>query len=94
MRRTLVAVLWLAIVAPASADTTIGFDEQAAGTVITTQYAGVAFDNLKPVVRTPPAGQPQSGAQVADIDTCACEFPAPTTTATFATPTTAVSVYV
>ena len=62
------------------ADTTIEFEQYAAGTILTNQYAdlggvgeGVVFgpvpggaggEGLKPVVRTPPVGQAQSGANV------------------------------
>ena len=68
-------------------DTTVDFEQFAAGTVLTSQYAnsggagqGVVFgplpagasaEGLKPVVRTPPAGQAQSGSRVADI----CDVP-------------------
>ena len=88
----------------------IDFDGLPAGTVITDQYAdaggpeqGVVFgplpggadSGLTPVIRTPPAGQAFSGANVADIATCiGCEFFTPRTTATFRTPRSRVSVRV
>jgi hypothetical protein len=97
--------------AVAFADTTVDFDGFAAGTTITDQYAnaggagnGVVFGPLpgglagfNPVVRTAPAGQAQSGANVADIVTCPsgttdCEFVTPRTTGTFAVPRSHVSV--
>jgi hypothetical protein len=94
----------------ASADTTVNFDQFAAGTPITNQYAnlggtgqGVVFGPLPgdagggliPVVKVPSAGQAQSDPQVADISSCfACEFPLPNTTGTFAVPRSHVSVYV
>jgi hypothetical protein len=95
----------------ALADTTVDFEQQEAGTVITNQYAdlggpgqGVVFgplpgsagDGLRPVIRTPPAGQAQSGSQVADIATCFCEnfMLTPRTTGTFSVPRSRVSVYV
>ena len=96
----------------ALADTTVDFEQQEAGTVITNQYAdlggpgqGVVFgplpggagDGLRPVIRTPPAGQAQSGSQVADIATCfGCEnfMLTPRTTGTFSVPRSRVSVYV
>jgi hypothetical protein len=96
--------------AGAMADTTIGFDDLAPGTTVTTQYAdvggagqGVVFgplpgdagSGLLPVVRTPPAGQAQSGTQVADIATCTgCGSYTPMTTGTFAVARSRVSVYV
>ncbi len=56
--------------------------------------AGVG-DGLRPVIRTPPAGQTQSGSQVADIATCVgCEFFTPRTTGTLSVPRSRVSVYV
>src|SRR4051812_27268577 len=55
----------------------VNFDDQAAGTTITTQYeasAGVRFVGqtdygFKPVVRSAPS-QATSGTQVADFNTC------------------------
>jgi hypothetical protein len=90
----------MAVPGMAFADTTVNFDDLAAGTTVTDQYAdlggagqGVTFGPLpggggsgwNPVVRTPPSGQAQSGANVADIDTApGVEFPSPVTTGTFA----------
>jgi hypothetical protein len=90
------------------ADTKVDFDGYAPGTTITNQYAdlggvgqGVTFgplpggagQGLLPVTLTAPAGQAQSGTQVADISHCfACEFYVPNTTGTFAVPRSAVSV--
>jgi hypothetical protein len=52
-------------------------------------------EGLKPVVRTPPAGQAQSGTRIADFATCfACEFFTPRTTGTFGTPRSSISVRV
>jgi hypothetical protein len=93
----------------ALADTTVDFEQFAPGTVITNQYAdlggagqGVVFGplpsgagtGLNPVIRMPPAGQAQSGSQVADIATCGCEnFELmPRTTGTFVVPRSRVSV--
>jgi hypothetical protein len=102
-----VLVAALALPGVALADTTVDFEQYAAGTTITNQYAnlggtgqGVTFGplpggsgGLSPVVRTPPSGQAQSGANVADIATCfACEFFTPNTTGTFAVPRSQVSV--
>ena len=71
---------------PAAADTTIGFDDRAPGTVLTNQYAdaggpgrGVVFgplpgsagDSARPVI-TSAAGQAQSGSQVASINCPTC----------------------
>ena len=96
----------------AASATTVDFDQLPVGAVVTNQYAdlggagqGVVFgplpgglgDGLHPVVRMPPAGQAQSGAQVADIATCnGCgfEFFTPRTTGTFAVPRSTVSVRV
>lgn len=97
--------------APALAQTTIDFEQHPAGTVLTDQYAdaggpgqGVTFgplpsgnpgEGLHPVIRVPPAGQAQSGSQVADIATCTgCEFFTPRTTGTFAFPRSQMSVHV
>jgi hypothetical protein len=104
------AFVVLLLPAAALADTTIGFDDLAAGTTVSDQYAnvggtgqGVTFGPLpggagygwKPVVRTPPVGQAQSGANVADISTApGVEFPVPVTTGTFTVPRSHVSVYV
>jgi hypothetical protein len=102
----------LALPGAALADSTVDFDGFAAGTTITNQYAnlggagqGVTFgplpslgpSGLDPVVRTPPAGQAQSGANVADIATCVgvgsdCEFFTPDTAGTFGVPHKQVSV--
>jgi hypothetical protein len=97
----------LALPGVALADTTVDFEQYAAGTTITNQYAdlggtgqGVTFGplpgggaGLSPVVRTPPSGQAQSGANVADVATCfACEFFTPNTTGTFAVARSQVSV--
>ena len=105
MWAVLVAVL--ALPGAALADTTVDFEQYAAGTTITNQYAdlggsgqGVTFGplpggngGLSPVVRTPPSGQAQSGANVADIGTCfGCEFFTPNTTGTFAVARSQVSV--
>lgn len=93
------------------ADPTVDFEQLPAGTVVTNQYAnlggagqgvvfgplpaGAAGEGLRPVVRTPPAGQARSGSNVADIATCAgCEFFTPRTTGTFGAPRSRVSVYV
>jgi hypothetical protein len=93
------------------ADPMVDFERLAAGTVITSQYAdvggagqgvvfgplpaGAAGEGLRPVVRTPPAGQARSGSNVADIATCAgCEFFTPRTTGAFGVPRSRVSVYV
>jgi len=101
----------LAFPAAALADTTVDFEQFPPGTVVTNQYAdldgpgqGVVFgplpagapgDGLRPVIRMPPAGQAQSGSQVADIATCVgCEFFTPRTTGTFGVPRAQVSVYV
>ena len=101
----------LFIPALARADTTIDFEQYSPGTVITNQYAdaggpgqGVVFgplpggtpsEGLKPVIRQPAAGQPQSGTRVADIATCVgCEFFTPRTTGTFSQPRSQVLVYV
>jgi FG-GAP-like repeat len=92
------------------ADPTVDFDQHPPGTVLTTQYAdlggageGVVFgplpggagEGLRPVIRTAPSGQAQSGSQVADIVTClGCEFVTPRTTGTFAVPRSGITVYV
>ena len=58
---------------------------------------GGLAEGLHPVVRVPPGppGQAQSGAQVADIGTCNCEFfLTPRTTGMFAVPRSMVSVRV
>ena len=56
--------------------------------------AGVG-DGLRPVIRTPPTGQAQSGSRVADIATCVgCEFFTPRTTGTLFVPRSRLSVYV
>jgi hypothetical protein len=97
--------------ASAPGDTAIAFDEYPAGTIVTNQYAnaggtglGVVFgplpagaggDGLRPVVRTPPAGQAHSASNVADIATCnGCESFRARTTATFGVARSRVSVYV
>jgi FG-GAP-like repeat/Right handed beta helix region len=101
----------LAFPPSALADTTVDFEQFSAGTVITSQYAdaggsgqGVVFgplpggipgEGLHPVIRTPPAGEAQSGTRVADIATCpGCEFYTPRTTGTLGAPRSALSVYV
>lgn len=103
-------VAGLALSAPASAvAATIDFEQPAAGTVITNQYAdfggarqGVVFgplpggagDGLRPVLQSAP-GQAHSGSQVANIATCnGCEFFTPNTTGTFALPRSHISVAV
>jgi hypothetical protein len=95
----------------AVAQSTVDFEQFPPGTVIADQYAdqggvgqGVVFgplpggnpgEGLKPVIRTPPAGEAQSGSQVADIATClSCEFFTPRTTGTLATPRSTISLYV
>jgi hypothetical protein len=95
----------------ALADPKADFEQFPAGTALGSQYAdlggagqGVVFgplpagapgEGLRPVVRTPPAGQAQSGSKVADIATCVgCEFFTPRTTGTFGVPRSRVSVYV
>jgi hypothetical protein len=104
-----VAALALSTPATAVGATTINFEQPAAGTVITNQYAdaggtrkGVVFgplpggagDGLRPVLQSAP-GQARSGSQVANIATCnGCEFFTPNTTATFSLPRSQVSVYV
>jgi hypothetical protein len=104
----LVAVVCVLVSAVSAwADTTVDFEQFAPGTTITNQYAdlggsgqGVVFGplpggqaGLNPVIRTPPAGQAQSGTQVADISTCfGCEFYVPNTTGTFVVPRSQVSV--
>jgi hypothetical protein len=97
----------LALPGVALADTTVDFEQFAADTTITNQYAdlggsgqGVTFGplpggggGLSPVVRTPPSGQAQSGTNVADIGTClGCEFFTPNTTGTFTVARSHVSV--
>jgi hypothetical protein len=98
----------LALPGAALADTTVNFDNLAAGVKVTNQYAdlggtgqGVTFGVLPAVgpdgddniVTTPPAGQAQSGANVDDIDSCfTCEFPVAATAGTFGVPHKQVSV--
>ena len=94
-----------------AATTTIDFEQYPEGTVLSDHYAaeggagqGVVFgplppgappEGFHPVIRVPPAGQAQSGSQVADIANCfACEFFTPRTTATFAVARSQVSVHV
>jgi hypothetical protein len=106
---TLIALSWtVAYPMSARADTTVDFEAFPPGTVLTNQYAdlggpgqGVVFgplpggagDGLRPVVRTAPTGQAQSGTQIADIATCTgCEFFTPSTTGTFGTLRSMVSV--
>jgi hypothetical protein len=110
LRLALGGVAGLVLSAPASAvAATIDFEQPAAGTVITNQYAdfggtrqGVVFgplpggagDGLRPVLQSVP-GQAHSGSQVANIATCnGCEFFAPNTTGTFALPRSRISVAV
>jgi hypothetical protein len=103
------AALILSLPGSALANTTINFDDLAAGTAVTNQYGdvggpgqGVVFGPLPGrvgdreglVVAAPLAGEPQSGAQVATITCAACEFYAPHATGTFAVPRSRVSVYV
>lgn len=104
------ALCALAFPGLAFADTTVDFEDLAAGTVVTSQYAdlggagqGVVFgplpggagDGFRPVIRTPPPGEAQSGAQVADIANCpGCEFYTPKSTGTFSVPRSRVSMYV
>src|SRR5262252_9122423 len=89
------AAVWvLAVAGTALADATVDFDGFPAGTKITNQYAdlGGTGQGVDTVVSTPPAGEAQSGANVADISTCfTCEFPPPGTTGTFAVPRSRVS---
>jgi hypothetical protein len=56
----------------------INFEAQAAGTVISDQFAaqGIEFEGLEPVVTDLPPGQLPDGTHVLDISYCpACEFP-------------------
>ncbi|MGH2868681.1 MAG: FG-GAP-like repeat-containing protein [Solirubrobacteraceae bacterium] len=108
---TLAIAMTLTSAGVALADSTVSFDDYGSGTVITNQYAdlggsgqGVVFgplpggagDGRRPVVRTPPTGQAQSGSQVADIATCSGCGPSftPSTTGTFSIARSRVSVYV
>jgi hypothetical protein len=110
LRLALGGVAGLALSAPATAvAATVDFEQPAAGTVITNQYAdfggarqGVVFgplpggagDGLRPVLQSVP-GQAHSGTQVANIATCnGCEFFTPNTTGTFALPRSRISVAV
>jgi hypothetical protein len=105
----LAAVTTLLLPGSSLSNTTINFDDLAPNTAVTNQYAdvggpgqGVVFgplpggagDSARPVVQAVPAGQAQSGAQVANISCPGCEFYPPHTTATFAVPRSRVSMYV
>lgn len=95
------------------ADTTVDFEGLAPGTVVTNQYAdlggsgqGVVFGPLpgtagnslsRPIVETTPAGQAQSGSQVANITCTSCNEnlgASADTTGRFTVPRSHVSVYV
>jgi hypothetical protein len=95
------------LIAPAGADaaeTVIGFDDQATGTIIGNQYAaqGVTFDvdpsgeaGLHPTVVEPPAGEPHSAPKALDVSQkCGSEFPEAHMWARFAAPRGDVSIYV
>lgn len=113
MLRTLLGIVvvgLLALPGVALADTTVTFDNFAAGTTATDQDAdlggtgqGVTFgplpggagSGLAPHVDAVSAAIASSGTNVADIDTApGVEFPIPITTGTFAVPRTHVSVRV
>ena len=93
--------------APAVADaaeTVIGFDDQATGTVIGNQYSGqgVTFDvkpsgaaELHPTIVEPPAGEPHSSPKALDVSQkCGSEFAEAHMWARFAAPRGDVSIYV
>lgn len=95
----------LAFPAPAAAeDTTINFDDHAAGTQIANQYAGegVTFGERangtptpSPYIETPPAGQAHSSPNVLDISAgCGSEFPHAELWGRFASPRNHVRLFV
>jgi hypothetical protein len=90
-------------------DTAVNFDDQPAGTLVTTHYAdlgglgeGVTFGPLPgnagtgftPVIAAVPGGEAQSGTNVADISSCSsCEFAVADVTGTFGIPQQHVAVF-
>ena len=87
-----------------AAETAIGFDDQANGTVIGNQYQaqGVTFDvapsgaaGLHPTVVEPPAGEPHSSPKALDVSQkCGSEFPEAHMWARFAAARDYVAIYV
>jgi len=87
-----------------AAETVIGFDDQANGTVIGNQYQaqGVTFDvapsgaaGLHPTVVEPPAGEPHSSPKALDVSQkCGSEFPEAHMWARFAAARDYVAIYV